>query len=111
MLPGRDCAVRNPEAVSQVSRSASGVTRCVMQKADKSVSGFFLRMAQSGTRPTTIEHSATCETTSPFLTELRLSRDKSGRVERVPPYGLMSKPYRHESICHQKQLVGQPQDS
>jgi hypothetical protein len=51
-----------------MSRSASGVTLGVTQKANKCVSGFYLRFAQSGTRPTPIEHSATCETTSGFLT-------------------------------------------
>jgi hypothetical protein len=56
--------VSSVEAVSQVSRSASGVTHGVTQKADKSVSGFFLRFAHSGTRPTPIKHFAPYETTS-----------------------------------------------
>jgi hypothetical protein len=57
----------NGEAVSQVSRSASGVTLSVTQKANKFVSGFFLRFAQFGTRPTPIKHFATYGTTSGFL--------------------------------------------
>ncbi len=51
-----------------MSRLVSGVTPRVTQKAGKSVSGFFLRFAQSGTRPTPINRFCSCETASGFLT-------------------------------------------
>jgi hypothetical protein len=72
-----------PEAVPQVSRSASGVTPRVTQKTDTSVSGFFLRFAQSGTRPTPIQHFAPYETTSPQV-PLAHHLDLQGRCGHLP---------------------------